>query len=171
MENKKKSSSPLSIIGNLDWTVATILLVCLIILTAAGVLKRYIMRSPITWMEEVQALLFMWITFIGGSAAFRKAAHVTVEILVDSLPKKIGGVIERLDVLIQLIILGYLCSQEFIYYIQLLQQNKVTKLLRLPYKYVYLALPIGGVLMIVSMLWASYQRYIKGVNLKGGDEE
>lgn len=168
--NKKKSSGPLSVIGNLDLYVSVILLVCLIALTAAGVLKRYIMRSPITWMEEVQALLFMWITFIGGSTAFRKAAHVTVEILVDSLPKKIGGIIERVDVLIQLVILGYLCSQEFAYYFQLLQQNKVTNLLRIPYKYAYLALPIGGILMIISMLFASYQHYIKGVDLKGGDE-
>lgn len=148
-----------------------LLLACLIVLTFAGVLKRYIFRSPITWMEEVQALLFMWITFIGGGAAFRNASHVSVEILVDSLPKKIGGLIERFDVLIQLVILGYLCYQEFSYYFQLTSTNKVTNLLRIPYSLAYLALPIGGILMIVSMLWASYRHYVQGVDLKGGEEE
>lgn len=158
-------------LGNLDLYFTVFLLAVLIVLTLAGVVMRYILRHPISWMEEVQGLLFMWITFIGGSAAFRKAGHVSVEILVDSLPAKLGGFIERFDVLIQLVVLGYLCSQEFAYYLQLASTHKVTNLLRLPYEYVYLALPIGGVLMIVSMLWASYQRFVKGVDLKGGEAE
>lgn len=169
--NEKKKMSPLQVLGNLDLSLTVVLLVVLILLTSAGVLKRYIFRNPIAWMEEVQGLLFMWITFIGGSAAFRKAAHVSVEILVDSLPKKIGGLIERFGVLIQLVILGYLCTQEFTYYFQLSSTGKVTNLLRMPYSIVYLALPIGGVLMIASMLWASYQRFVRGVDLKGGESE
>ena len=168
---KEQKKSPWHVLGNLDLYFMVILLACLIVLTAVGVLKRYLFRSPISWMEEVQALLFMWITFIGGSAAFRYASHVSIEILVDSLPKKIGGLIERFDVLLQLLILGYLCYQEFTYYFQLISTGKVTNLLRIPYSVAYLALPIGGVLMLVSMLWASYQQFVKGVDLKGGEAE
>lgn len=161
----------MQVLGNLDLSFTVVLLVILLLLTSAGVLKRYIFRNPIAWLEEVQGLLFMWITFIGGSAAFRKGAHVSVEILVDSLPKKLGGLIERFDVLIQLVILGYLCAQEFIYYLQLTSTGKVTNLLRLPYSVVYLALPIGGVLMILSMLWGAYQHFVRGADLGGGETE
>ena len=114
---KEQKKSPWHVLGNLDLYFMVILLACLIVLTVGGVLKRYILRNPISWLEEIQALLFMWITFIGGSAAFRYASHVSIEILVDSLPKKIGGLIERFDVLLQLLILGYLCYQEFTYYL------------------------------------------------------
>ena len=168
---KEQKKSPWHVLGNLDLNSMVILLACLIVLTVGGVLKRYILRNPISWLEEIQALLFMWITFIGGSAAFRYASHVSIEILVDSLPKKIGGLIERFDVLLQLLILGYLCYQEFTYYFQLISTGKVTNLLRIPYSVAYLALPIGGVLMLVSMLWASYQQFVKGVDLKGGETE
>lgn len=168
---KEQKKSPWHVLGNLDLYFMVILLACLIVLTVGGVLKRYILRNPISWLEEIQALLFMWITFIGGSAAFRYASHVSIEILVDSLPKKIGGLIERFDVLLQLLILGYLCYQEFTYYFQLISTGKVTNLLRIPYSVAYLALPIGGVLMLVSMLWASYQQFVKGVDLKGGEAE
>lgn len=168
---KEQKKSPWHVLGNLDLYFMVILLTCLIVLTVGGVLKRYILRNPISWLEEIQALLFMWITFIGGSAAFRYASHVSIEILVDSLPKKIGGLIERFDVLLQLLILGYLCYQEFTYYFQLISTGKVTNLLRIPYSVAYLALPIGGVLMLVSMLWASYQQFVKGVDLKGGETE
>ena len=168
---KEQKKSPWHVLGNLDLYFMVILLACLIVLTVVGVLKRYILRNPISWLEEIQALLFMWITFIGGSAAFRYGSHVSIEILVDSLPKKIGGLIERFDVLLQLLILGYLCYQEFTYYFQLISTGKVTNLLRIPYSVAYLALPIGGVLMVVSMLWASYQQFVKGVDLKGGEAE
>lgn len=168
---KEQKKSPWHVLGNLDLYFMVILLACLIVLTVGGVLKRYILRNPISWLEEIQALLFMWITFIGGSAAFRYASHVSIEILVDSLPKKIGGLIERFDVLLQLLILGYLCYQEFTYYFQLISTGKVTNLLRIPYSVAYLALPIGGVLMLVSMLWASYQQFVKGDDLKGGETE
>ena len=168
---KEQKKSPWHVLGNLDLYFMVILLACLIVLTVGGVLKRYILRNPISWLEEIQALLFMWITFIGGSAAFRYASHVSIEILVDSLPKKIGGLIERFDVLLQLLILGYLCYQEFTYYFQLISTGKVTNLLRIPYSVAYLALPIGGVLMLVSMLWASYQQFVKGVDLKGGETD
>ena len=168
---KEQKKSPWHVLGNLDLYFMVILLACLIVLTVGGVLKRYILRNPISWLEEIQALLFMWITFIGGSAAFRYASHVSIEILVDSIPKKIGGLIERFDVLLQLLILGYLCYQEFTYYFQLISTGKVTNLLRIPYSVAYLALPIGGVLMLVSMLWASYQQFVKGVDLKGGETE
>ena len=168
---KEQKKSPWHVLGNLDLYFMVILLACLIVLTVVGVLKRYILRNPISWLEEIQALLFMWITMIGGSAAFRYASHVSIEILVESLPKKIGGLIERFDVLLQLLILGYLCYQEFTYYFQLISTGKVTNLLRIPYSVAYLALPIGGVLMLVSMLWASYQQFVKGVDLKGGETE
>ena len=168
---KEQKKSPWHVLGNLDLYFMVILLACLIVLTVGGVLKRYILRNPISWLEEIQALLFMWITFIGGSEALRYAYHVSIEILEDSLPKKIGGLIERFDVLLQLLILGYLCYQEFTYYFQLISTGKVTNLLRIPYSVAYLALPIGGVLMLVSMLWASYQQFVKGVDLKGGETE
>lgn len=169
--NEKKKNSPLHHLANLDWYFAVLLLVALLGITAIGVLRRYITRTPFIWLEEVQGLIFMWITFVGGSVAFRKGSHVAVEILVDTLPAKIGGIIERFDVLLQAIILGYVGYQEFAYYMQLVSTGKVTNLLRIPFSIAYLAIPVGAVLMFVSMLWGSYMKYIKGVDLKGGENE
>lgn len=154
---EKKS---MKILGNLDVTVACVLIVGLIVLTFVGVLKRYILRSPITWMEEIQMLLFLWVVFLGGSGAFRAGSHIAIEIVVDALPKKIGGLVERFDVLLQLIILGYLFTQEMTYYLQLISAGKLTTLLRLPYGLVYLVVPVGGALMIISMLFNAYGRFI-----------
>ena len=162
-----KSNKTLKILGNLDVGVSCVMMVALVILTFVGVLMRYIMRSPITWQEEVQMLLFLWIVFLGGAGAFRAGSHIAIEILVDALPKKIGGVIERFDVLLQLLILVYLFWQEIQYYNQLIVAGRVTNLLRLPYGVAYAVVPIGGALMLISMLYAAYGRFIK----KSGEEE
>ena len=162
-----KSNKTLKILGNLDVGVSCVMMVALVILTFVGVLMRYITRSPITWQEEVQMLLFLWIVFLGGAGAFRAGSHIAIEILVDALPKKIGGVIERFDVLLQLLILVYLFWQEIQYYNQLIVAGRVTNLLRLPYGAAYAVVPIGGALMLISMLYAAYGRFIK----KSGKEE
>ena len=162
-----KSNKTLKILGNLDVGVSCVMMVALVILTFVGVLMRYIMRSPITWQEEVQMLLFLWIVFLGGAGAFRAGSHIAIEILVDALPKKIGGVIERFDVLLQLLILVYLFWQEIQYYNQLIVAGRVTNLLRLPYGAAYAVVPIGGALMLISMLYAAYGRFIKKSRKEG----
>ena len=55
---KEQKKSPWHVLGNLDLYFMVILLACLIVLTVGGVLKRYILRNPISWLEEIQALLF-----------------------------------------------------------------------------------------------------------------
>ena len=155
-----QKNKALKVLGNLDMVFAGVLMVGLIVLTFVGVIRRYFLRDPITWMEEVQMLLFLWVVFLGGSAAFRTGSHIAIEIVVDALPKKIGGVIERFDVLLELLILGYLFMQEWSYYYQLMEAGKVTTLLRIPYSIVYLVVPVGGILMIVSMLFAAYRQFI-----------
>ena len=101
-----QKNKALKVLGNLDMVFAGVLMVGLIVLTFVGVIRRYFLRDPITWMEEVQMLLFLWVVFLGGSAAFRTGSHIAIEIVVDALPKKIGGFIERFDVLLELLILG-----------------------------------------------------------------
>lgn len=156
MQNKKIWK----FLGNLDMLAACILVVWLICLTFVGVMRRYIFRDPIAWMEEVQMLSFLSVVFLGGSAAFRSGSHIAIEILVDALPKKIGRFIERFDVLLELLILGYLFMQEMSYYLQLAGTTKRTDVLRLSYDMAYIAVPIGGALMIVSMLFGAYQQFI-----------
>ena len=143
-----QKNKALKVLGNLDMVFAGVLMVGLIVLTFVGVIRRYFLRDPITWMEEVQMLLFLWVVFLGGSAAFRTGSHIAIEIVVDALPKKIGG------------FMGYLFMQEWSYYYQLMEAGKVTTLLRIPYSIVYLVVPVGGILMIVSMLFAAYRQFI-----------
>ena len=152
MEKSKKGKLG-KILGNLDVALACVVLGVLILLTFAGVLKRYIFRDPIAWMEELQPLLFLWVVMLAAGAAFRTGGHVAIEIVVDTLPKKIGKVIEKINVVIELLILAYLTWQSCVFYGQCVATNKVTLFLQIPYSLAYVILPIGCVLMIVSIIY------------------
>ena len=72
MEKQEKNKSSLTtILGNLDIVVAGAALIVLIVLTFAGVVMRYIVGQPFTWLEEVQLFCMVWIVFAAGGAAFR----------------------------------------------------------------------------------------------------
>jgi hypothetical protein len=89
-------------------------------------------------MEEVQNAA----VFVGGISGRKCRVSDWVayrhEIVVDALPKKIGGFIERFDVLLELLILGYLFMQEWSYLLSAHGAGKVTTLLRIPISIVYL---------------------------------
>lgn len=78
---------------------------------------------------------------------------MAIEIVVDVLPKKIGKAIEQIDVVIELLILAYLTWQSCVFYGQCVVTNKVTLFLQIPYSLAYVILPIGCVLMIISVIY------------------
>ena len=62
---------------------------CFVILLTAicwGVLSRYVLGSPATWVEEVSSIAFAWVTFIGAAEVHRRGKHVSVDLLTSLLP-------------------------------------------------------------------------------------
>ncbi|MBQ1310572.1 MAG: TRAP transporter small permease subunit, partial [Blautia sp.] len=90
----KRESTLKKVILNLDIAVAAIVLIVLIVLTFAGVIMRYIVGKPFTWLEEVQLFCMVWIVFSAAGAAYRTGNHVAIEMVVEMFPKSVQKVIE-----------------------------------------------------------------------------
>lgn len=50
-------------LANLDIIVASLILFAMIVLTFLGVIWRYVLHAPFTWLEEVQMACMVWIVF------------------------------------------------------------------------------------------------------------
>ena len=87
------------VIKNWDICIASLMLLLLVALTFSGVIMRYIVGKPYTWLEEVQLFCIVWIVFCAGGAAFRTGNHVAIEILVDSFSRKIQRGIQVIIIL------------------------------------------------------------------------
>ena len=145
-----------NILLNLDLLIATVCLVILIVLTFAGVIWRYFLSAPFTWLEEVQLACMVWIVFLAGGPAFRAGSHVAIEMIVDMMPKSLQKIVTVFISACVVIVLGYLFIKTLDFVDLFLESGRATSLLEMPLWIVYgIALP-AYIDMILSYFYGLY---------------
>ena len=149
-----KKNKALTILGNLDFIIASAVLVILVVLTFMGVIWRYILGQPFTWLEEVQLACMVWIVFAGGGAAFRTGNHTAIEMVVDLMPKTTQKVVQLLISAVVMVVIGYLFANTLTFIQLMIKSGRSTSMLHIPYSLIYgIALP-SYVDMIISYFYS-----------------
>ncbi len=156
----KQIRSGLSILKNLDIIVAGLVLVILVILTFSGVIMRYVVGRPYTWLEEVQMACMVWIVFASSGAAFLTGSHVAIEMLVELLPLKMQRIIEIVIVCVVTFVIAYLAFKSVDYIKLMLRSQKHTSMLSLPYSRIYSIVPVSCVLMLLKYYYTLYSKLV-----------
>jgi len=141
----------------LDVAISGIALVSLISVTFFGVFARYLFNNPFVWLEEVQMVLILWTVFLGGSVAVRNKGHVAIEFIVEFLPKSIQKMIDVVIFFIVAYVMYFVAKNSLLLISQYDTSNRVTNLLHIPLKYIYLACPIGCVLIIINYFFITIE--------------
>jgi TRAP-type C4-dicarboxylate transport system permease small subunit len=140
---------------NLRRLLEKIIAYVLIILMAANVLNviwqvftRFVLRHPSSFSEELARYLLVWVGVLGGAYAVGKKIHLAIDIL----PTKLTGKSQiGLGLFIQFCILAFAVFVLFIGGWRLvdltLSLNQISAALRIKLGYVYLVLPISGLLI------------------------
>ena len=136
--------------------ISRVLEIFLIILMAVMVLDvtwqvftRFVLQDPSSFTEELAGFLLIWIGLLGGSYAVYTNAHLGIDILI----RKLEGVArDRLVIIIYTFIILFAFFILLIGGLRLvsltLKLNQISPAMGLPMGYVYLVLPLTGVLMI-----------------------
>ena len=66
--------------------LAGLLVFALIAITAASVVARYVLGTPIQWTEEMSAFLLIWIVFLGAIACEIEDHHLKIDVVTMALP-------------------------------------------------------------------------------------
>ena len=162
-----KNKTWLKILCNLDLFIASVAMIVLTLVTAAGVFMRYIAKNPILWQEEIQAFCQVWMIFLGGSVAFRAGSIVAIEMFVDSLPPKAQRIMGYVVDMIVLFVLSFLMVKSHAYIQQVFgQSGRPTSILRIPYTVIYGVAPYGCALMMVSYILSKYlPKFVEAINI------
>lgn len=130
--------------------VLAILMIALTLLTFYQVIMRYIFNNASSWSEEAIRYLFVWASCVGAAVGIRYHTHIGIDVIVNRFPSPVRRVVA---------IFGYLLIIGFsliliTYGYQLVGKTgmQISPALRLPMKWVYMAAPVGGVLMILYAL-------------------
>jgi TRAP-type C4-dicarboxylate transport system permease small subunit len=147
-------------IFNLDLAIAYVALVGLIVVTILGVVMRYVVSAPLTWLEEIQMWLIVWLTLFGGSYVFRIGGHVAIEMIADMCPPPIRRLLEAVVAVIVLCVLGFLVWTGWLLVMVQYNADRTTDVLGIPYALIYAAIPVAGVLMMVNYIAAELRSFV-----------
>ncbi len=134
---------------------ATEILLCIIgssmaLLIGVQVFSRYVLNHSLFWSEEVGRICLVWITFLGGSAAYRRHAHIGIDFFANLLPPQLRRASEILvltaSLLFFLVLVGY--GSAFVWFVS----AQKTAALGLPTAVPYLVIPVGGALFFLHGL-------------------
>lgn len=143
--------------------LAGILCAVLTVVVLLQVIFRYALHFPLDWAEELAMVIFQWVSFVGAGIAVRHGLHFHLDLLTRRFPSKWQKATDLLASA-SVLAIGYIFIQ-----VGISMMNTV-KFITLPVMhfskaYVYLAIPVGGALMIFFQI-PIVMRQIRGLRGK-----
>src|SRR5690349_15562154 len=145
----------------MEWLyIACILLagtamVVITIIIPYGVFMRYVVNSAAAWPEPAGILMMIVFSFVGGAAAYRANAHITVGTLLNMVNATNRKRLERTGD-VGMGIIGLFMVKWGILLCQTVWQNTIAEFPGLSVGASYLPIPIAGVITLlfcIERLW------------------
>ncbi|MCR4401619.1 MAG: TRAP transporter small permease [Firmicutes bacterium] len=135
-------------ICRIEESVAGFLLVAILVLIFGAAVARGL-GHPLAWGMDMATFLFAWAVFFSADAAMRKDRHVSVDLFVSRLPKRIQLYIAVLNHLIIVAFLGFL----IVYGVWMSYLTRFRTFQGIPgfsYTWVTLSVPVGCTLLLIT---------------------
>lgn len=114
------------------------------------IILRYFFNYPLIWSEELARYLFVWVAFIGASFGVRDSSHIKLTVIFNFFPRKLKIVISALTNIVCVLFFLYLIPDSIKLAIE--QFSIASSAIGLPMGLVFLAIPVGFVLMSIRLL-------------------
>lgn len=139
------------------WVVIA-LMAAMAVLVFANVVSRYLFSYSIIWVEELTRYMMVWVGFIGSGLVLRFGAHIAVDVFQDLLPTRGAQALRALIAVMLAVTFVAMAWLGFRYVAFAWDQE--TPVLNWNFGIVYLAIPIGSVLMLSHLLCVARQYVI-----------
>jgi len=144
------------LIGVLDWVeknvtsrIPVYMLMVMVVIIFSQVFTRFVLNFSIRWAEELGRFLMIWMVFLVGCTALRKGYLVGIRFAFDRIPEKVQPYVEVLTAGLMIVFLLVMT----LYGAKLVQfslaRGQLSPALRIPIGWIYLAIPLSGVIMVL----------------------
>lgn len=134
------------------------LFISMFIILIMQIFSRQILDRPLMWSEELARFIFIYVGMLGVSIGIRNQQHIFIDFLYNKFPKNMQ---KSVFTIIQFIIMSSIIF--FLYFGIFLFKKKAEieiVALGISMKWMYLALPLISLLMLVRF----YQAYVENYN-------
>ncbi len=117
----------------------------IVVVVLSQVIWRFIFNAPFSWSEELARHLQVWLILLTSSVCIQKGRHLSVDYVTHALPFQVGKVLKLIILALCMLFLWTV----IIFSIQMIAItiNEITPAIRIPVFFVYLSLPVTGLLM------------------------
>ena len=139
-------------IDNFEECLLAVLMPVMCLMVFTNTVGRYTGLISIPWAEEAGRYMMIWMVFIGVAAAAKRNAHFSVQLIFLITPKRLHryfNLVIMIVVALFCLFVGYLASK---FVGNLHRMVQASPSLALPMWTVYLALPVGLLLMALRTI-------------------
>lgn len=134
-----------------------LLLAAMAVIIFTNVAMRYLLNESIEWAEEVARHMMIWLTFVGAGPVLRYGGHIAVENMQDASSPRLAAAMRVVVATLLFVFFGFMVWYGWLYMQRTMFQ--LTAATQIPFAYIYAAMPVGGVLLIVHWLLV-VRRYV-----------
>lgn len=133
------------------------LMLAMAVLVFANVVLRYLFGTSLPWVEEITRYMMIWVAWLAVGLAMREGAHIAIDNFQNALPARWA---QWLRTSVFFMVVGFFAVVAwFGLQYSLFAWRQESAVLRLSLGAIYLAIPIGSLLMLIHTMLIS-QRLI-----------
>ena len=126
------------------------LVVTVSVVVLLQVAMRYLFAYPNPWSEEVSRFCFIWVSMLGASLAVEHGAHFGFDQVTKGLATRarsvVGALANAVVLIFSLVLVGTGVA------LMALTMGERSSALNLPVAWVYAAVPVSGMLMVIHLI-------------------
>lgn len=148
--------------------ITFVLVLVLLVLIALQVFTRYVLHAALPWTEEVARMVLVWMVMLGAAIAMERKEHYAIAVLSSHFRGAL-----RLWVLIATNLMGIVFLVVLVHYgmqYMLVNMKTIYVSTAVSRGWIYLAMPVGAVLMTASLIMQSIEAWFDGDAARDGPD-
>jgi len=142
-----------NLMSNLEEYVAAVLLLIMFSVAFVNVLSRYLFKTSLAFIEEIEVNFFVWMSVLGIAMAFKKNSHLSMDFLKNMAPARVRNYLGVLGLVLSLavfIVLIYLSS--ILIYNEVTLYRTSSMALDIPMWIYYVGMTLCSLVVVVRIL-------------------
>lgn len=152
----RPTSNPLLRRWDSTLTIASaVLLIAMVSASVLQVFMRYVLNRPLAWPEEFSRWVFLWLVMVGSAIITLRGGHIRMPMFAHMLPKATRPYTDLLAILLSALALSIVGVLGWELMLTTTSHSIVGSI---SYRWLYLSLPVGAVLSLISLLRSNVDR-------------
>ena len=139
--------------------VGAVMLMIMVSIAFINVVTRYFIKYPLSFTEEIEVNLFVWLVMLGTSMAFKQGANLSMTFFYERLAPKKRLICFVFSTAASILFFAVLAYYGYVEVIDEIALDVTTESLDIPVWIYTIATPVFSVLIILRLLQHSIQTY------------